>query len=147
MKEWGVVLRNPSSAQFSFSHASAKAEHDLSSLSSVADPEGAEGAMIPPPHPPTGAVKISHKKMATKGGHIDFHVSWPLPYPAPPPGPNCLANWPIDQNAVFPNTMLTKHYLFLHVNDLNSANSVNHDKIQDWYHNQRHSISDNRYIP
>ena len=35
-------------------------------LVSVADP-GGEGAMAPP-----GPVKISHKKMAPKGAHIDF---------------------------------------------------------------------------
>ena len=36
-------------------------------LESVADPGGAEGAMAP-----HSSVQISHKKMAAKGGHIDF---------------------------------------------------------------------------
>ena len=40
-----------------------------------ADP-GGEGAMVPP-----GPVKISHKKMAAKGGCIDFMFLGP-PYPA-----------------------------------------------------------------
>ena len=47
-----------------------------SNILSVADPEGAEGAMAPP-----GPVKIGHKKMATEGGRIDFMFLGP-PYPA-----------------------------------------------------------------
>ena len=39
----------------------------------VVDPGGAEGAMAPSP------VQISHKKMAAKGGHIDFMFLAPLP--------------------------------------------------------------------
>ena len=43
----------------------------------VVDPGGAEGAMAPSP------VQISHKKMAAKGGHIDFmFLAPPPPYPA-----------------------------------------------------------------
>ena len=33
------------------------------------------------PHPPS-PVQISHKKMANKGGHIDFMFLVPLPLPA-----------------------------------------------------------------
>ena len=31
--------------------------------------------------PPTGPLKISHKKMATEGGRIDFMFIAPLPHP------------------------------------------------------------------
>ena len=39
---------------------------------------GAEWGHAPPP----GPVKIGHKKMATKGGRIDFMFLAPPPYPA-----------------------------------------------------------------
>ena len=46
----------------------------------VADPGGAEGAMAPP-----GPVKIGHKKMAAKGGCIDFmFLGPPLTRPLDP---------------------------------------------------------------
>ena len=44
----------------------------------VANPGRGEGACAPP-----GPVKISHKRMATKGGSIDFMFL--APHPCPPP--------------------------------------------------------------
>ena len=44
---------------------------------SVTDPGGCRGGHAPSPSP----VKISHKKMAAKGSHIDFMFLGP-PYPA-----------------------------------------------------------------
>ena len=38
---------------------------------------GAKRAMAPSP------VKISHKEITAEGSHIDFHVSYPFPYPVP----------------------------------------------------------------
>ena len=46
-------------------------------FSAVAD-QGGEGTM------PPGPVKISHKKMATKGGRIDFKFPRPLTRPLDP---------------------------------------------------------------
>ena len=47
-------------------------------VSAVADPRGGAEEAMPPPSP----VQISHKKMAAKGGHIDFMFLGPPPYPA-----------------------------------------------------------------
>ena len=48
----------------------------LMSLYVVAD-RGGKGAMIPPPRP----CEISHKKMAAKGGHMDFmFITPPSPH-------------------------------------------------------------------
>ena len=38
-------------------------------------------------------------------------------------------------------------YFEVSPNDFHLLNSVNQDKIQKWYGYQRHSTSDNRYIP
>ena len=47
----------------------------------VADPGGGRGGHGPPP----GPVKIGHKKMATKGGRIDFmFLAPPLTRPLDP---------------------------------------------------------------
>ena len=50
-------------------------------IGTVADPGGVPRG----PWPPRSPVEISHKKMAAKGGHIDFMFlgpSPPLPHPA-----------------------------------------------------------------